>query len=370
MLEMVGISKTFAIPKNNTAAQSFALTNVNLTIKEGEFFSLLGPSGCGKTTLLRILAGLEIQTSGHLKLDGGNIDQLSAQKRPFNMVFQRYALFPHLTVYENLNFGLDIKGLSKSDSKMRIHEVLELVGLSELRQRLPETLSGGQAQRVALARALVNRPRILLLDEPLSALDLKLREQLQRELVSLQKKLGLTFIHVTHDQDEALTLSDRIGIMNKGHLEQVGVPSQLYENPKTLFAAEFIGSMLKLEGVFLGNENNQRLLKLNSGEMIKISNDGASFQSGQKLNILVRPERVQLLNSSINLENIVSGKIVHCLFRGSNEEVLIETANCGNLRVTVAKNSGWKPGNSVFLKFPSDGIHLFSALDAIGTYEK
>lgn len=308
MLEMVGISKSFAITKNNSAAQSFAVTNVNLTIKEGEFFSLLGPSGCGKTTLLRILAGLETQTSGHLLLDGKYIDQLSAQKRPFNMVFQKYALFPHLTVFENLNFGLEIKGLSKIDCKLRINEVLELVGLSELRQRLPETLSGGQAQRVALARALVNRPRILLLDEPLSALDLKLREQLQRELGSLQKKLGLTFIHVTHDQDEALTLSDRIGIMNNGHLEQVGAPSLLYENPKTLFAADFIGSMLKLEGVFLGNENNQRLFKLNSGEIFKVSNDGESFQSGHKIDILVRPERVQLLDNAISLENLVSAR--------------------------------------------------------------
>ncbi len=365
MLEIVGISKSFASPNNNTAMQSFAVANVNLTIKEGEFFSLLGPSGCGKTTLLRILAGLETQTRGNLILDGKNIDQISPQIRPFNMVFQRYALFPHLTVYENLNFGLKIKSLSSHESKNRINEVLELVGLTELHQRLPETLSGGQAQRVALARALVNRPRILLLDEPLSALDLKLREQLQRELVSLQKKLGLTFIHVTHDQDEALTLSDRIGIMNKGNLEQVGAPNELYENPKTLFAAEFIGSMLKFEGVYLGKENYQCLIKLKSGEIFKVSNRGEDFQTGHKVSLLVRPEKINLLDKPLQSENSLPGKVLHCFFRGSNEELHIETATCGVLRIAVAKNSEWKPGNTIYLKFPSDAIHLFS-----GTHEK
>lgn len=364
MLEMVGISKSFANPNNNTAAQTFAVNNVNLTIKEGEFFSLLGPSGCGKTTLLRILAGLETQTTGHLILHGKNIDNMSGQKRPFNMVFQRYALFPHLTVYENLNFGLEIKGLSNNECKARINEVLDLVGLSELQQRLPETLSGGQAQRVALARAIVNRPRILLLDEPLSALDLKLREQLQRELVSLQKKLGLTFIHVTHDQDEALSLSDRIGIMNGGNIEQVGTPAELYENPKTLFAAEFIGDMLKLEGEFQSNDNGQHLVKLRSGETFKISNTDGSYQKGQKVNLLVRPEKVKVLDISSDMENLISGKVSHCLFRGSSEELQIETGSCGNFRISVPKNSGWNEGRSVILKFPTEGIHLFS-----GNYE-
>lgn len=251
MLEIINITKSFAeqTPNSPTAqAQPLALDQINLKINEGEFFSLLGPSGCGKTTLLRIIAGLEQPTSGDLLLDSKSMNMIPAQRRPFNMVFQRYALFPHLTVFENLKFGLEIKKVPSAEIKKRVDNMLQLVELTSLAHRYPETLSGGQAQRVALARAIVNQPRVLLLDEPLSALDLKMREQLQRELVQIQKKLGLTFIHVTHDQEEAVMLSDRIAVMNKGRLEQVSSPEELYNLPKTHFVHEFVGSSVKLEG--------------------------------------------------------------------------------------------------------------------------
>jgi spermidine/putrescine transport system ATP-binding protein len=221
---------------------------VDLTLREGEFFSLLGASGCGKTTLLRIIAGLERATEGQILLQGQRVDLLPAMQRPFNMVFQRYALFPHLSVEENIAYGLKIKNLSKEKIQKKVSEVLALVEMESFRTRRPETLSGGQSQRIAIARALVNEPKVLLLDEPLSALDEKLRNHMQKELRTLQKKLGLTFVYVTHDQEEALNLSDRIGIMNKGLLEHIGTPQEVFENPNSEFAAHFEGALRCIRG--------------------------------------------------------------------------------------------------------------------------
>ncbi|MEK2644928.1 ABC transporter ATP-binding protein [Bdellovibrio sp. BCCA] len=261
MLELLNIGKSFS--------SQTALKGVNLSIAEGEFFSLLGPSGCGKTTLLRIIAGLERATHGQILLDGQRVDHLPAQKRPFNMVFQRYALFPHLTVGENIAYGLKIKNLSKDQIEAKVAEVLALVDMAEFRDRKPETLSGGQSQRVAVARALVNEPRVLLLDEPLSALDQKMREHMQKELRALQKKLGLTFICVTHDQEEALALSDRIGIMSHGLLEQVSSPREIYENPETIFAAQFIESTSMLKGELVEVSEDLATIRLGDGSLIK-----------------------------------------------------------------------------------------------------
>ena len=219
MLEIRSIQKQFG---SQTALQS-----IDLVVKKGEFFSLLGPSGCGKSTLLRILAGLDNATAGQILWDGLRIDNLPARERPFNMVFQKYALFPHLTVQENIAFGLKIKKISSAETDLRVKEAMDLVNLHTFKNRMPETLSGGQAQRVALARALVNRPQCLLLDEPLTALDQKLREHMQTELRLLQRRVGLTFIFVTHDQEEAMLLSDRIAVMSEGRLEQVSEPKKL-----------------------------------------------------------------------------------------------------------------------------------------------
>ncbi len=261
MLELLNIGKSFS--------SQTALKAVNLSIAEGEFFSLLGPSGCGKTTLLRIIAGLESATEGKIILNGERVDHLSAAQRPFNMVFQKYALFPHLTVEENIAYGLKLKKLSKNEIEGRVAEILALVEMAEFRERRPETLSGGQAQRIAIARALVNRPQVLLLDEPLSALDQKLREHMQKELRALQQKLGLTFIYVTHDQEEALALSDRIGIMNKGELVQVNSPREIYENPETIFASQFLGATSLLQGELVEISEDLATVRLSDGSLVR-----------------------------------------------------------------------------------------------------
>ena len=230
------------------------LKDINLRINEGEFFSLLGPSGCGKTSLLKIISGIDQASSGELRLklpheeEPRLINTLPSQQRPFHMVFQKHALFPHLNVFDNVAFGLRMKKVSSSDIAVRVKEILRLVDLDGFERRHPESLSGGQSQRVALARAVVNRPQILLLDEPLSALDQKLRIQMQAELRRLQRQLKMTFIYVTHDQEEAMSLSDRIGIMDHGELIEVATPSELYQNPRSIFAAEFIGQTGKLKG--------------------------------------------------------------------------------------------------------------------------
>jgi spermidine/putrescine transport system ATP-binding protein len=223
---------------------------LSLDIQSGEFLTILGPSGCGKTTLLRMIAGFEEPSSGTIKLDGLVINNLPPYKRDMNLVFQHYALFPHMNVEKNIQFGLKMKGVNCKDQKARIDEALRLTHLTDFRNRKPKQLSGGQQQRVAIARAIVNNPKVLLLDEPLGALDFNLRKELQRELKNLQKKLGITFIYVTHDQEEALTMSDRIVVMNKGKIEQIGTPKEIYQRPATQFVAKFIGenNFLKISG--------------------------------------------------------------------------------------------------------------------------
>ena len=357
MLEIRNISKQFG--------QRNILNQVNLTINDGDFFSLLGPSGCGKTTLLRILAGLESATSGQILLDGVEIQNLPAQDRPFNMVFQRYALFPHMTVLENLNFGLDVKKITRSEKENRINEILDLVGLLDFKKYFPETLSGGQAQRVALARALVNRPKILLLDEPLSALDLKMREHMQRELRFLQKKLGLIFIYVTHDQDEALVMSDRIGVMNEGKLEQVSSPRELYESPLTAFTAQFVGSMNKLSGKISEINNNYCSLALEDGRMIEAhhKNEMSQFKIGNTIQIFIRPEKIELLSAPDHStsKNIFTGKVLHSIFKGDQLETYVETERNGIIRISSPhlKNISLNIGETIYLNLDSNHLHLF-----------
>ncbi|QDK37283.1 ABC transporter ATP-binding protein [Bdellovibrio sp. NC01] len=286
MLELLNIGKSFS--------SQTALKGVNLSIAEGEFFSLLGPSGCGKTTLLRIIAGLETVSHGKILLNGEHVEHLSAAERPFNMVFQKYALFPHLTVGENIAYGLKVKKFSADEIELRVADALNLVEMSEFRHRRPETLSGGQAQRVAIARALVNHPKVLLLDEPLSALDQKLREHMQRELRALQRKLGLTFIYVTHDQEEALAMSDRIGLMNKGELVQVSSPQEIYENPEGAFAAQFMGMSTCLQGELVEISQDFATLKLSDGSLVrgKFNVPAEDLRLGMSLDAYVRKAMV------------------------------------------------------------------------------
>src|SRR5258708_8656763 len=224
-----------------------AVDDVTLEIREGEFFSMLGPSGCGKTTSLRMIAGFEVPDSGRVVLQGANVTTVSAKRRAVNMVFQQYALFPHMSIYDNVAFGLKMKRVPRGEHRDRVHELLQVVDLEGLENRRPRQLSGGQQQRVALARALVNRPAALLLDEPLGALDVKLRKQMQLELKRIQHELGTTFVYVTHDQDEALAMSDRIALMNRGKVEQMGSPREIDDHPRTAFVADFIGSLNALE---------------------------------------------------------------------------------------------------------------------------
>ena len=264
-----------------------AVDNVDLSIADGEFFALLGPSGCGKTTTLRLIAGLEFPTEGSLSIFGQEVGTLTPNKRPVNTVFQNYALFPHLSVLENVGFGLKMQGVDKNTIRRRSMEMIELVQLEGLAERKPSQMSGGQQQRVALARALVNQPKVLLLDEPLGALDLKLRQEMQLELKKLQRDVGISFVFVTHDQEEALTMSDRIAVMNEGELLQVATPEEIYERPTNRFVADFIGQTNLLEGTISDKET----VILENGKYVKALNN---FSAGTHVAVSLRPERAHI----------------------------------------------------------------------------
>jgi spermidine/putrescine transport system ATP-binding protein len=343
MLEIVGLEKSFATFK--------AVNRVDLTIPEGEFFSLLGPSGCGKTTLLRMLGGFESPTAGEIRQGGKRIDQLPPNQRHFNMVFQRYALFPHLSVWENVAFGLKVKKVPKTEIKERVDEMLALVKLSGMNDRLVTTLSGGQQQRVALARALVNRPKVLLLDEPLSALDLKLRQQMQVELKALQRRLGHTFIFVTHDQEEALTLSDRIAVMNEGVIEQVGTPEEIYNHPKTPFVARFIGSINEFSGALTSITGERARVQTAAGEFeVSATRKGSrplpALGVNQTVSVLIRPENIKIGPAQTTLApNSISGVLKEILYQGPMTQFLVE--------------SSLFPGVSIAVASPTSALHQF-----------
>lgn len=353
MLEIRGIRKSFQGRE--------VLHETHLTIASGEFFSLLGPSGCGKTTLLRILAGLEDASGGEIWLDGQRIDLLPPQRRPFNLVFQKHALFPHLSVAENVAFGLRMKRAPAAEIRDRVQKVLNLVGLADFARRRPETLSGGQSQRVALARALINEPRVLLLDEPLSALDLKMRAYMQTELKALQKRLGITFVSVTHDQDEALALSDRIGLMNAGSLEQVSTPREIYDSPKSSFTAGFVGRMSRLRGELVSLQGTEAQVRLADETLVKgrFADLQNPMAPGRRVEVLVRPEKIRLLTGSEPappLMNQLSGDLSECVFKGDHTEFHVQSG-CGSfLQANDFSDRHERPiGESVRLAFaPAD----------------
>ncbi|MGH8913324.1 MAG: ABC transporter ATP-binding protein [Acidimicrobiia bacterium] len=280
-VELAGVSKRFG-------AEVTAVSGVDLKVDDGEFFSLLGPSGCGKTTTLRMIAGFEFPTEGAIRIHGSEMGLKPPNQRPVNTVFQSYALFPHMSVAENVAFGLNMKKVGKSEVQSRVARVLDQVQLSKRADARPNQLSGGMQQRVALARALVNEPEVLLLDEPLGALDLKLRQAMQVELKDLQGRVGITFIYVTHDQEEALTMSDRIGVMNDGHLLQVGRSEDIYEHPTSRFVADFIGDINLIDVTMDGSSS----ARLSTG--ITIGVRGGSVQPGAKVTLALRPERLAL----------------------------------------------------------------------------
>jgi spermidine/putrescine transport system ATP-binding protein len=308
-----------------------AVDDVSIKIEDGEFFSLLGPSGCGKTTSLRMIAGLETATEGEILLHGKSMGQVPSFRRPVNTVFQNYALFPHLTVERNVAFGLEMQKIPKDEIKTRVADALAMVRMSEYAQRRPNQLSGGQQQRIALARALVNRPEVLLLDEPLGALDLKLRKDMQLELKQLQEQVGITFIYVTHDQEEALTMSDRIAVMNTGKVLQIGSPEEIYEHPSTRFVADFIGETNFLEGTITEVDGEDIAVSLD-GQAVVRAHGHISVEKGQVVSVVIRPEKF-----SLGEDGMLNGWVEEAIYIGTDMRYIIRLSD--NTNVTVRQQN-------------------------------
>jgi spermidine/putrescine transport system ATP-binding protein len=313
IIEFSGVTKKYD--------QSIAVDNISINIKEGEFISLLGPSGCGKTTTLRMIGGFELPTQGSIKIDGKEAGKLPPNHRPVNTVFQNYALFPHLSIYHNIAFGLKQKKISKSQIASETSEIIEIMGLNQHKDKYPRQLSGGQQQRVALARALVNKPRVLLLDEPLGALDLKLRKKMQFELKKLHEQFKITFIYVTHDQEEALIMSDRIAVMNQGRIEQIDTPQQIYNHPDTLFVANFIGETNVIDVDLLNSNNKEALLKeypqiVNSDKKLVIRPEHLNLTSNS-----FQPNRISLEAKVKNVHFVGSKRVVECV--SGSQEIIV-----------------------------------------------
>ncbi|WP_201577731.1 spermidine/putrescine ABC transporter ATP-binding protein PotA [Psychrobacter immobilis] len=339
LLQLTGLKKVYD--------QTEVLKDINLDIKHGEFLTLLGPSGCGKTTLLRLIAGFEQPNAGAIYLDGVQMAGLPADKRPVNTVFQQYALFPHMTVAQNVAYGLKLKKVPKDEIQTRVREMLAMVQLEHLANRKPQDLSGGQQQRVAIARAVINRPKLLLLDEPLSALDHKLRLQMQSELKRLQRELGITFVFVTHDQEEALSMSDRIAVMKDGRFQQIGTPIEIYETPANLFTAKFIGetNLFKAEVKGVYPDQPDRDGRVTNGRIeVEVceaqAQDGPTtlrnlrrpdfandVQVGDIVNLLLRPEDLRIYDPNDKEHGGLLGRVIESNYKGSTLDSIIELAN-------------------------------------------
>ena len=321
IIELKGISKYFG--------STCALENIDLTIRNGEFITLLGPSGCGKTTILRLISGFEQPTSGTVHINGEKVNDVPPEKRHVNTVFQNYALFPHMTVANNVAFGLKMQKVAPDEIKARVQKALQMVRLKELALRRPAELSGGQQQRVAIARAVVNNPLVLLLDEPFSALDFKLRKRMQLEIKHLQRQLGITFVFVTHDQEEALAMSDRVVVMKDGIIEQIGAPVEIYEEPKNMFVARFVGDINVLKGEIIESipsdlSDSERAYRvLVEGEEFIVHSDHA-FAKGAKVNILLRPEDLKIEEEKLaTCKPFLAGKIVETVYKGATVDIVI-----------------------------------------------
>lgn len=339
MIRLVGISKKYD--------QTDVIKKLDLSIHQGEFLTLLGPSGCGKTTLLRMIAGFEQPTAGTILLNQEEVVNLPPYKRKINTVFQNYALFPHMTIEENISFGLKMNKLPKADQVKRVKEMLQMVQLEGYEKRNLDQLSGGQKQRVAIARALVNYPKVLLLDEPLSALDLKLRKMMQIELKRLQRKLGITFVYVTHDQEEALTMSDRIAIMNKGRIEQLAEPREIYENPASTFVADFIGESNIFEGVVKEVHGKRALITVESGELLVET--AKSLEPNMLVNVALRPETIQLSTQSVPGFHL-PGQVKEHYFAGNMNKTVVTLSDGMEIKInSLAEQKLLPVGSEVYL---------------------
>lgn len=366
IIELKGIKKCFE--DNFVAVEDF-----NLEVKKGEFVTFLGPSGCGKTTTLRMIAGFDIPTEGQILLNGEDISKLPPNKRPINTVFQRYALFPHLNIFDNIAFGLKLKmkdvvykneagetitrkeHYTKKEIKEKVSRALEIVDLEGFEKRSISTLSGGQQQRIAIARAIVNEPEILLLDEPLGALDLKMRKEMQLELKAMHKELGITFIYVTHDQEEALTMSDKIVVMSDGMIQQVGTPEEIYNEPNTVFVADFIGESNIYTGKMAG-----KLKVMFCGHVFDCVDD---IPVGSKVDVVVRPEDIQMVDASAGM---ITGTVVSVIFKGIHYEITVQV---GDNEVVIQSTKCAKEGDVIGMVIGPDEIHVIPADTDINIFE-
>lgn len=321
------------------------IKHIDLEVYEGDFLTLLGSSGCGKTTILRSIAGIDEPTTGKIYIDGIDVTNVSPIKRPVNTLFQNYALFPNMTVEQNISFGLKMKKKSKEEINKSVKEMLELVKLNGYENRKPSELSGGEQQRVSIARGLINKPRVLLLDEPLSALDLKLRKQMQVELKMLQKQLGITFIYVTHNQEEALTMSDRIVVLRNGNIEQMDTPYNIYRHPTSKYVADFIGDSNIFPSIIESITNNEAILKINDS-LVKIKND--NYKKGEKIILVLRPENFVLINKKTKF-NCITASVLENIYNGSFTRLIMKMEEHINLKVNAPDEVSFDIGKELYL---------------------
>ena len=364
-VELHNVYKRFPGPSGDIVT---AVNNVSMEIRDGEFFSMLGPSGCGKTTTLRMIAGFELPTEGDIAIHGKPMGKTPPFQRPVNTVFQSYALFPHMTIGENIAFGLQMKGVDKAEIDRRVKEALEMVRLPNFEKRRPKQLSGGQQQRIALARALVNRPEVLLLDEPLGALDQKLRKEMQIELKKLQREVGITFIFVTHDQEEALTMSDRIAVMSHGVVLQCATAAEIYERPNCKFVADFMGESCFLDGKIIQQSGTEAKVELAGGLTVRAQLE-RSVSNSTAVTVAIRPEKIDFYTAGSSRNgsdpNLFDGKVTSVVYIGTDTQYGVQLAGGQQMRVRMQNDlPGSKPvaseGESVQIGFSVDAARILT----------
>lgn len=364
-VELRNVSKRFPGPSGDTVT---AVNSVSMEIRDGEFFSMLGPSGCGKTTTLRMIAGFELPTEGEIVIHGKPMGKTPPFQRPVNTVFQSYALFPHMTIGENVAFGLQMKGINRAEIDQRVKEALEMVRLPGYEQRRPRQLSGGQQQRIALARALVNRPEVLLLDEPLGALDQKLRKEMQIELKKLQREVGITFIFVTHDQEEALTMSDRIAVMSHGVVLQCASAAEIYERPNCKFVADFMGESCFLDGKIIQQSGNEAKVELSGNLTVRAQLEN-QLANGTAVTVAIRPEKIDFYTATSNRigsdPNLFDGRVTSVVYIGTDTQYGVQLTGGQQIRVRMQNDMpGSKPvaseGDAVQIGFSVDAARILT----------